>query len=127
MEPHVEAMLKSLVAIAWADGRIDAEESNVVDALLSAFELTPSSQEHIREYAKSPRTLDEIPLTELSAADRRLLLQHAVILTWVDGKQTDKEKALLEHLVSKLHLPADEAGEIVSAATDRAQRLLALL
>ena len=37
MQPHEEAMVKSLVAVAWADGRLDGEETQVIDALLEAF------------------------------------------------------------------------------------------
>ena len=39
MQDYQEAMVKSLVAIAWADGRVDAGESEVIEALISAFEL----------------------------------------------------------------------------------------
>lgn len=39
MEDHQEAMVKSLVAVAWADGRMDDEEAEVIEALLSAFEI----------------------------------------------------------------------------------------
>ena len=127
MDDHQEAMVKSLVAVAWAEGRVEAEESEVIDALISAFEIQGEDADAIRQYAKEPRTLDDVPLTELSSHDRRLLLQHAVILTYIDGRQTDDEVKVLHDLVAKLHIPADEAKELLASAGERARRLLDLL
>lgn len=127
MQEHEEAMVKSLVAVAWADGRMDGDESEVIDALVGAFQLSDEDAQAIREYAKAPRSIDDVPLTELSDHDRRLLLQHAVILTYVDGEQSDTEREVLAKLVAKLHLPDDEAKELVAGAEKRAQRLLELL
>lgn len=127
MQEHQEAMIKSLVAVAWADGRVDGEETEVIEALLSAFEIDGADADHIREYAKQPRTLDDVPLTDLSASDRRALLQHAVILTFIDGHQSDEEKAVLNDLVQRLRLPDAEAKVLLEASEQRAKRLLSLL
>ena len=127
MQDYQEAMLKSLVAVAWADGRVEAEETEVIEALLSAFDVGPEDSDKIRDFAKSPRTLEDIPITDLSAADRRVLLQHAVILTYIDGNQSPDEKTFLSELTKKLRVPDDEAKEILKAADERAQRLLAFL
>lgn len=127
MQEHQEAMVKSLVAVAWADGRMDGDETEVIEALLSAFEIDGDDATRIREYAKEPRTLDDVMLTELSASDRRLLLQHAVILTFIDGQQSDEERAVLETLIERLHLPKDEAKTLLEASEKRAKRLLDLL
>jgi tellurite resistance protein len=127
LDDHQEAMVKSLVAVAWADGRMDAEEGEVIDALLSAFEIKGEDADAVRAFAKERRTLDDVPLTELSAHDRRLLLQHAVILTYIDGKQTDDEVKVLDDLVTRLNIPDEEAKELLATAGDRARRLLDLL
>lgn len=127
MQDHEEAMLKSLVAVAWADGRVDGEESEVIEALLSSFEVSGADAKAIREYAKTPRTIQDVPITDLSAADRRTLLQHAVILTYIDGEQTDKEREVLGSLVEQLRIPADEAQALLTAADERARRLMSFL
>ena len=98
-------MVKSLVAVAWADGRVDGEESEVIEALIASFELGGADADMIRDYAKEERKIDDVPLTELSAHDRRMLLQHAVILTYVDGEQSDKEKEVLKTLVHQAQHP----------------------
>ena len=127
MQDYQEAMLKSLVAIAWADGRVEAEETEVIEALLSAFEVSGEDADMIREFAKTPKAIADIPISDLSAADRRALIQHAVILTYIDGTQSDDEKAVLAELVTKLRVPADEAKDILFAAEERAKRLISLL
>jgi len=127
MEAHKEAMVKSLVAVAWADGRMDGEETEVIEALLGAFEIGDDDAEDIRTYAKEPKKLVDVPITELSASDRRLLLQHAVILTYIDGEQSEEEREVLGELVERLRIPDAEAKVLLEASEARAKRLLDLL
>jgi uncharacterized membrane protein YebE (DUF533 family) len=117
------AIVKGLVAVAWADGRIAAEETEVIDALLQAFGATPSEAHEVRKYAKTPRDIDDIPLTDLSFDDRRVLLQHAVLLTYIDGEQHEKERKILDQLCEKLRIPATEAQGLMAAAAQRARQL----
>jgi tellurite resistance protein len=127
MHEQDTAILKSLVSVAWADGRVSNEESELIEALLQAFEASPEEAAELRDYAKTPRSLADIPLTELSADDRRLLLQHAVLITFIDNEQTPEEKKLLSELCQKLRIPADEATGLLGAAEGRAKRFLDLL
>src|SRR5512139_2615302 len=114
MEDYQEAMVKSLVAVAWADGRIHDSETEVIEALISAFDLGGADADAIREYAKQERAIGDVPLTELSAQDRRMLLQHAVILTYVDGEQSEKEREVLGSLIAQLRIPEDEAKSLLA-------------
>ncbi len=127
MHEEDKAILKSLVSVAWADGRVTSEENDIIEALLQAFDATPEDTAEMRAYAKTRRTLADIPLTELSADDRRLLVQHAVLLTFIDGAQSPDEKTLLAQLCEKLRIPANEATSLLSAAESRAKRFLDLL
>jgi tellurite resistance protein len=127
MEDQDKAILKSLVTVAWADGKVTSEESEVLEALLQAFEANPDETAEIRQYLKTPRTLDDIPLTELSSEDRRALLQHAVLITYIDGEQAAEERALLERLCERLRIPRDEATSLLAAADARAKKFLSLL
>jgi uncharacterized tellurite resistance protein B-like protein len=121
------AMLKSLVSVAWADGVYADEEREMVEALLSAFEASEEEAKFVREYASSQRTLDDIPLSDLSTDDRRVLVQHAVLLTYVDGEQAASEKEFLGKLCERLRVPKAEADELIAAAEIRAKKFLDLL
>jgi tellurite resistance protein len=121
------AIVKALVSVAWADGRVAQEEMEVIDALLSAFSATPSEIAEVRAFAKQRRTLDDIAVTDLSFDDRRVLLQHAVLLTYIDGHQAEEEQKLLEELCERLRIPSTEATGIIAAAEQRAKGFLELL
>jgi len=121
------AILKSLVSVAWADGVFADEEREMVNALIDAFGASEDEAKTIREYAAEKRTIDDIPITDLSADDRRVLLQHAVLLTYVDGKQAETEKQFIDALCDKLRIPKDESKTLVDAADTRARRFLSLL
>ena len=99
----------------------------VIEALLSAFEATPSEATEVRNYAKQERTLSDVPVTDLSYDDRRVLLQHAVLLTFIDGDQHEREKKLIDELCETLRIPTMEAKGIVAAAEQRAKDFLNLL
>jgi uncharacterized tellurite resistance protein B-like protein len=121
------AIVKGLVSVAWADGRVATEELEVIEALLDAFGASPSDKAEVLGYAKVERTLADIPITDLSFDDRRVLLQHAVLLTYIDGEQHDQERKLVEDLCERLHIPRTEAVGIIQAAEERAKEFLRLL
>jgi tellurite resistance protein len=126
---HIQnlAILKGLVSVAWADGRLAGEEKEVLEALLQAFEASPSEAHEIRLFAREPKKLSDVPLHDLSADARRLLLQHAVLLSYVDGEQDEQEKKLIDELCEVLRIPGIESKGLVAAAEDRAKSLLKLL
>jgi tellurite resistance protein len=127
MHDQDKAILKSLVSVAWADGRVAQEETEVIEALLQAFGATEDEANDLRRYAQEPRTLDDIPITDLSAGDRRVLVQHAVLLTLIDGQQAQEEKDLLLELCKRLRIPAEEASGLLTEAEGRAKRFANLL
>lgn len=117
------AMVKGLISVAWADGQVSSDENEVIQALLEAFRATPSEAVEVHHYAKTKRTLDDVPVSELSYDDRRVLLQHAVLLAHVDGVHHEDEKTLLDGLCKKLRIPDVEARGIIEAAERRAATL----
>lgn len=118
------AIVKSLVSVAWADGAFEKAESEMLEGLLDAYGASDSERATLREYAKEQRGLDDIPIQDLSADDRRILLQHAVLLSFADGNQAPSEAQFLRDLSARLHLPADEAAALLKDAEARAQRHL---
>jgi tellurite resistance protein len=121
------AIVRALVPMAWADGVFADKERETLDALLDAFGATDEEKAALQAYAKEKRTLDDINMQDLSADDRRAVLQHAVLLSYVDGEQGPEEKKLLEDLVLKLKIPAEEATPMIAAAAERAKKHLSLL
>lgn len=124
MQDYQKTMVKSLVAVAWADGKLQSEESEVIEAVLAAFEASEAEAAEIRDYARTRKTLEDVPLTDLSDSDRDALLQHAVIITFIDGHQDDRERTFLVDLANRLGMPAERRDALLSQATARAKRLL---
>lgn len=122
-----KSILRLLTALAWADGRVDTEEQEVVEALLDAFGAEPAEAEEHRAWAKAPRSLDEVDVGGLSRSDVQLALQHGVLLTHIDGEQSDSERRLIDALVDKLGLTAEEAAPLLESANAFARELLSAL
>jgi tellurite resistance protein len=127
VHPQDLAIVKGLVSVAWADGRIAAEETEIIDSLLDAYAATPTERREIALYGRQPRTLADVPIHDLSHDDRRVLLQHAVLISFVDGAQDEKEKRLIDELCEVLRIPSVEARGIVRAAEERAKSSLHVL
>ena len=125
MDARDLAIVKGLSAVAWADGRVNAQETAVIDALLAAYQATPSEIHEVKQFAASTRSLHDIELHELGVDDRRVLLHHAVILTFADGEQHPDEKRLIEDLAAELHLAPLDAARVVQSAEIHARALLA--
>ena len=127
MHEQEYAIVRALVPVAWADGEFAEKEKEMLEALLDAYEATDEEKTKLREYAKEKRTLEDIDLQELSASDRRVLLQHAVLLTFADGHQHASESKFLDDLAAKLKVPAEEAKAVITEAEARAKKNLNLL
>jgi uncharacterized tellurite resistance protein B-like protein len=121
------AIVKALVPVAWADGTFDEPEKQMMAALLDAYGAAESERQSLLAYAAERRTLDDIDVQELSAGDRRLVLDHAVLMTYADGRQSLEESRILDALSKKLRIPDDEARAVIEAGAQRAKKNLGLL
>ncbi len=123
MTPQDLRILKSLVAVAWADGRFAKSESHVLDGLLDAFGATGAEATELREWAKRSRSLDDVPVDELTREDREVLLGNAAVMSGADGKRSAEEDKVLEQLATKLGLTDGEVEKILEGAKDGALQL----
>lgn len=127
MHEQDKAIVKALVPVAWADGVFAEREKEMLDALLDAYDASDGEKSDLQKYAADKRSLDDIDLQDLSADDRRVLLQHAVLLTFADGDQSTDEVDFLVKLADRLRIPQSEAKALMDAGAERAKRFLNLL
>jgi len=124
MTPVEKIIVKSLVAVAWADGTVTEPESGMIDSLLWAFGASEAEEADVREFAKKKRTIKgDIVAKSLDQDGRELLLAHAALLTHADGKQTPAEAKLLKTLAEHLEFSEADTQRIVGSAKERAQRM----
>jgi uncharacterized tellurite resistance protein B-like protein len=121
------AIVKSLVSVAWADGTFADAEKEMVEALIAAFDASDEEAKELRHYAEQKRSLEDMPIFDLNADDRSVLLQHAVLLTYVDGSQHETEKAFIGDMYKTLEIPDVDAKTLIDQAEARAKRFLNLL
>jgi tellurite resistance protein len=127
MHPQDFAVVKSLVSVAWADGVFEESERQMLDGLLAAYRATPEQAEALRVYAAEHRSLDDIPIAELTEEDYRAVVLWAVILAHADNQFHPSERQLIHGLCQKFGIDAAEEEELVSEGMARAQRLVHLL
>lgn len=128
MTPSEKNIVKSLVAVAWADGTVKEPEAGMIDSLLWAFGASEEDESEIKDFAKKKRTIKEdVPLDALDTKDRELLLSHAALLTHADGKQTKAEEKLLKDLADHLGVTGAQLKPIVEHARERAEKLASKL
>lgn len=124
MTPGEKKVLRSLVAVAWADGQMAEGESGVIEGLLCGFDASDEEEQEILEFAKTRRTLeDDIPLADLTHEDRELLFSNAALLTQADGEQSAAERTLLDRLAKMLGFDQAEVDKVLLATQDGALNL----
>ncbi|MCC6216793.1 MAG: TerB family tellurite resistance protein [Polyangiaceae bacterium] len=124
MTPAEKNVVRSLIAVAWADGKMEGSESSVIEGLLCGFDATDEEERELLAYASTRRTLDrDVPLHELGREDRELLLANAALLTRSDGDVSESESQVLGELVKILGFTADEADAILESVEDGALAL----
>jgi uncharacterized tellurite resistance protein B-like protein len=123
MTPSEKKVVKSLVAVAWADGKVEQPETHVIEGLLAGFDATEDEEKEILEYSRERRTLNDIPLSDLNEEERDMLLANAALLTHADGEQSSEEKQLLDKLIALLEIEPAEADKILESVKDGALTL----
>lgn len=124
MDASDKALLRSLIAVAWADGKVAKEERALVDSLIESFHADEAETKELLRFASARRTLDDVALKELDAGSRRRLLQLAVMVSFVDGAQDETERALIEDLARRLEISKEESEPLLKDAAMRAKGLL---
>jgi tellurite resistance protein len=119
-----KGILQLLIALAWADGKVDEKERELVTALTEAFGATGDETEEIQQWAVEKRTLQDVNISALARSDLELALQYGVLLSYVDGEQTSDERRMLSEFVTRLGLTDDEAEPLLESASAYAKQLL---
>ena len=124
MTPNEKNIVKALVAVAWADGKLEQPESGIIEGLLCGFDASDDEEQELIAYAKQKRTFkDDVTVSEMTKEDRELLLANAALLTHADGDQSGQERDLLDKLVRLLEFNGADAEAILSSAKEGALTL----
>jgi tellurite resistance protein len=108
--------LALLIAVAWADGRLDDDEKAGVRGAAQVFNLTKVLRDRVEELLEKPAKVSELLLEPLSTRDRAFAYVAAAWMAHVDGVLDPAEKVLLDEIAAALDLGADRQAELAKVA-----------
>lgn len=117
MTPSEKSVVRSLIAVAWADGQVATGELGVIEGLLCGFDASDGEEQEMLEYARSPRSLQDIPVQTLNRDERELLLTNAALLTLADRRRTADEVRVLEQLGELLGFDPPLVTDLIAQAS----------
>ncbi len=122
-----------LLAVGWADGRLDDAERDAVLVAAEAEGLAPHELEGLRRAAVERVELDTIDVTRLRAHERQYVYAVARWIALLDGELTDREAAALRILGFVLRMPQQSqvdidtmVREVMDAIPERETRAMLL-
>ncbi len=110
------AVLKTVLALAYADGTLSEPEQRLVDFLIESQRLTPDEQEAVRAQADAQVDLVTLAQTVTDEKERVQAYEFAALVSLMDGVQESAETAMLTQLKPALGIAEDVAGTIEAKA-----------
>ena len=95
-------LIRVLIALAWVDGVVTAEERALIKQQIEWAALEASASAQLELLLEQPLALDELEIQPLERGARQFVLEQAVLVTLVDDDQADAELAALETLAQRL-------------------------
>lgn len=111
-----QILLGALSAIAWADGKLLAAEAALFREVVDALSLGAVDRAAALAAVLSPPAIAALPLSALSAEDRRWLLSFGYLMIHADGTVLDEELAALRAVADALGVPWAEALDLFDQA-----------
>jgi uncharacterized membrane protein YebE (DUF533 family) len=110
--------LAVLVAMAWADGRLDDSERAGVNAAAGVLNLTKELRARLSDVLEAPVPVDQILFDTLSPRDRAFAFIAAAWMAGVDDDVDPKEEELLDRLAATLGFAPTRKAELLQIARE---------
>ncbi len=110
--------LTLIIAMAWADGRLDDREKDGVRGAAEVLNLSKELRAKLESALQKPLPFDQILLDTLSGRDRAFAYVAATWMSGVDEDVDEKEKALLDRLAQSLGFDDARRKELDQIAKD---------
>jgi hypothetical protein len=112
-------LVDGLLAVAWADGAIAAEERALLSELLEIL-FVDVSPEALASWWATPPDPDEVADRVTDPVARIFLLDRALLLAWADGAAAAGEEDLIQRWAARWGM---EPEEIAALRDDLAARV----
>jgi len=107
-----------LVAMAWADGRLEESERAGVLGAASVFNLSKELRDRLNDVLAKPVPVDQILLDTLSTKERAFVYVCGAWMSAVDEDVDPKEEQLLDRAASLMGLSPARKAELERIARD---------
>lgn len=108
--------LALLIAMAWADGRLDDREREGVRGAAEILNLPKAFRERLDKFLERPAVLDQLLFEPLSAREKAFAFVAAAWMATVDLVVHPKEQSLLDDLARALGFAPDRQAELARLA-----------
>jgi len=113
--------LRLLIAMAWADGRLDDKEKAGVRGAADVLNLSKDFRAKLDESLQTNLPFDQILFEGLAPRDMSFAYVAAVWMSGVDDDLDEKEKALLDRLAKEFGFGNEHRAELDVIAKDLAR------
>ena len=113
--------LSLLIAMAWADGRLDDREKAGVRGAAEVLNLSKEFREKLDKALEKAMPIDQILLDTLSARDKAFAFVAATWMSGVDDDVDAKEKVVLDMVATRFGFGAERRSELEAIAKDLAK------
>ena len=110
-EAKVET-LKTVLALAFADGEMSPGEERLVDFLIDTSGLTPDEEQQVRAKHDGEVDLGRLGAVVTDPEERAKAYETAALVAMMDGTREAAESKLLTELRGAFAIDAATAGEI---------------
>ncbi|MEP7125849.1 MAG: DUF533 domain-containing protein [Byssovorax sp.] len=108
--------LALLIAVAWADGRLDDKEREGVRGAAQALNLNKDLRDRLEQLIEKPAKVSELSLDALSPRDRAFAYVASAWMAHADGTLDPDEQALLDELGKALDFDEKRQAELMAIA-----------
>ncbi|MBL8606961.1 MAG: TerB family tellurite resistance protein [Myxococcales bacterium] len=117
MDACVET-LALLIAIAWADGKLEDREKEGVKSAASVLNLTKEMRDRLDGLLEKPMPIDQLLVESLSSKERAFAYVAAAWMTGVDDDVDPKEVAMLDEAAGLFGFDDATKRELTQIARD---------
>jgi uncharacterized tellurite resistance protein B-like protein len=122
MDEREREIVKSLMQIAWADGRWTPDEEALVGLILARIGLTPGETEQMKSQYSDPNKLAELERYIPDKPKRLNAMRLLLAVAYADLDVPDEEAAYLAKMAAKLDISPQELEDLMQETIRRDNR-----
>lgn len=106
------AIIKGLIAVAWADGNLNLRELEILNEYVVQFGLTKREINSVYTFIANPPVLEDLPEIITDIDDRLFLISQAYVMACADESLSFQEINVINQLVETFSLPKKEVEKV---------------